>query len=305
MAVVTGGSRGIGAASARLLAARGWDVCLSFAAEADAAASVVAACEDAGAKACAVRADVARAAEVEALFATIPARLKFLRSPSAETARVRQVLDHMALAYPHVRFTMKTENRTLLSTPGNGYLRDVVAAVHGAELASAGKEGERVPRVLIGGQVLVHADLVVIRLASVNAAAWPAEPDPGCGGHAGCSWPSRIVMARRVTVARVSGTLSVRSSARAWDVPGLRSAFGVAGTGVEPGPGTYDDWPHRVRWRDGSEAGYGPEGGTGPNQLAYLRVPGQRCLYNVWSALGRSHLEALLERLRFVVGAGR
>lgn len=69
MAVVTGGSRGIGAASARLLAARGWDVCLSFAAEADAAASVVAACEDAGAKACAVRADVARAAEVEALFA--------------------------------------------------------------------------------------------------------------------------------------------------------------------------------------------------------------------------------------------
>lgn len=89
----------------------------------------------------------------------------------------------------------------------------------------------------------------------------------------------------------------------AYDVPGLRSAFGVAGTGVEPGPGTYDDWPHRVRWRDGSEAGYGPEGGTGPNQLAYLRVPGQRCLYNVWSRLGREHLERLLGELRFVRGA--
>ncbi len=75
--------------------------------------------------------------EVEALFATIPARLKFIRSPSAETARVRRVLDHMALAHPHVRFTLRTENRTLLQTPGNGYLRDVIAAVHGPDLAAA------------------------------------------------------------------------------------------------------------------------------------------------------------------------
>lgn len=86
----------------------------------------------------------------------------------------------------------------------------------------------------------------------------------------------------------------------AYDLPGLRSAFGVAGTGVEPGPDTYDDWPHHIRWRDGSRAGYGPEGGSGPKQLAYLRVEGQRCLYNVWSHLGREHLETLLEELRFV-----
>lgn len=86
----------------------------------------------------------------------------------------------------------------------------------------------------------------------------------------------------------------------AYDLPGLRSAFGVAGTGVEPGPGTYDDWPHRREWRDGSRAGYGPEGGDGPRQLAYLEVTGQRCLYNVWSQLGQRHLEALLEELRLV-----
>ncbi|MEX2431225.1 MAG: DNA mismatch repair endonuclease MutL [Dehalococcoidia bacterium] len=75
--------------------------------------------------------------EVEALFATIPARLKFIRSASAETARVRQTVDHMALAYPHVQFVLKTENRTLLQTSGNGYLRDVVAAVHGPDLAAS------------------------------------------------------------------------------------------------------------------------------------------------------------------------
>ena len=86
----------------------------------------------------------------------------------------------------------------------------------------------------------------------------------------------------------------------AWDAPGLRSAYGVAGTGVEPGPDTYDDWPNRIVWSDGSEAGYGPEGGSGPRHLAYLQVAGQRCLYNVWSMVGREHLEALLGRLRYV-----
>lgn len=90
----------------------------------------------------------------------------------------------------------------------------------------------------------------------------------------------------------------------AYDLPELRSAFGVAGTGVEPGPDTYDQWPHEREWRDGSRAGYGPEGGSGPKQLAYLEVEGQRCLYNVWSHLGREHLERLLEELRLVRTAG-
>ncbi len=89
----------------------------------------------------------------------------------------------------------------------------------------------------------------------------------------------------------------------AWDLPETRSAYGVAGTGTEPGPDTYDDWPYHREWRDGSTAGYGPEGGRGPNQLAYLQVAGQRCLYNVWSRLGVDHLERLLEGLRFVEGA--
>lgn len=86
----------------------------------------------------------------------------------------------------------------------------------------------------------------------------------------------------------------------AYDLPGRRSAFGVAGTGASAGGASYAEWPHRMRWADGGTAEYGPEGGTGPNQLAYLRIPGQDCLYNVWSALGREHLERLLAQLRFV-----
>lgn len=86
----------------------------------------------------------------------------------------------------------------------------------------------------------------------------------------------------------------------AYDLPGMRSAFGIAGTGVNAGESRYEDWPFTRRWSDGSVAEYGPEGGSGPNQLAYLRIADQGCLYNVWSRLGREHLEYLLDATRRV-----
>lgn len=90
----------------------------------------------------------------------------------------------------------------------------------------------------------------------------------------------------------------------AYDRPDLRSAFGVAGTGVRASDASYDEWPHRLTWSDGSSVGYGPEGGTGPNELAYLTIAGQQCLYNVWSRVSRAHLEQLLGSLRFVETSG-
>lgn len=86
----------------------------------------------------------------------------------------------------------------------------------------------------------------------------------------------------------------------AYDLPNLRSAFGVAGAGVKSGDPSYANWPYILSWGDGSKAEYGPEGGEGPNQLAYVRIQGQDCLYNVWSHLGKEHLEFLLKELRFV-----
>jgi hypothetical protein len=85
---------------------------------------------------------------------------------------------------------------------------------------------------------------------------------------------------------------------------GGRSAFGIAGTAVDSTVKRVDGWSdHRV-WRDGSRADYGLEGGgTGPRWLAQLYVRGQRCEYNVWSAVGKAHLELLLDGIRFVEGA--
>ena len=66
--LITGGSRGIGAATAKLAAARGWRVCFSYAQDARAAEEVVRAIEAAGGAALAVRADVRQHSEIVVLF---------------------------------------------------------------------------------------------------------------------------------------------------------------------------------------------------------------------------------------------
>jgi len=73
--LVTGGSRGIGAAVARLAGAEGWDVAVNYARDAEAAARVVADIERNGHRAVAIQGDVAKEAEVVRLFAEAERRL--------------------------------------------------------------------------------------------------------------------------------------------------------------------------------------------------------------------------------------
>lgn len=69
--LITGGSRGVGAATARLAAAQGYDVAISFVANESAAHAVVAEVEAMGRRAMAVRADSGDPAQVVDLFAAI------------------------------------------------------------------------------------------------------------------------------------------------------------------------------------------------------------------------------------------
>jgi NAD(P)-dependent dehydrogenase (short-subunit alcohol dehydrogenase family) len=67
--VVTGGSRGIGAATAVLAAARGYDVIVNYAGNVEAAEAVCATIHEKGGKAVAVRGDVSNEDDVEHIFA--------------------------------------------------------------------------------------------------------------------------------------------------------------------------------------------------------------------------------------------
>jgi len=72
---------------------------------------------------------------VESLFARFPARRKFLRARTAEAAACVQIVTPLALAFPEVRFTVVTESREALLTPGDGDLRSAFVAILGADAA--------------------------------------------------------------------------------------------------------------------------------------------------------------------------
>jgi NAD(P)-dependent dehydrogenase (short-subunit alcohol dehydrogenase family) len=73
--VITGGSRGIGAATAQLAASRGYAVCISYHSRKDAADALVGAIAQAGGRALAVAADVASEQDVVRLFNAVDREL--------------------------------------------------------------------------------------------------------------------------------------------------------------------------------------------------------------------------------------
>jgi DNA mismatch repair protein MutL len=68
---------------------------------------------------------------VAELFATTPARLRFLRSAGAESAAVVRLLSELALLNHDIAFSCRCDERQTLRTPG-GSLHDALRAIHGA-----------------------------------------------------------------------------------------------------------------------------------------------------------------------------
>jgi len=119
VALVTGGSRGIGAAIAKRLAADGASVAITYAKDADAASSVVKAIEHAGGKAIAIQADATDAAAVKGAVEKTVATL----------GRLDVLVNNAGTAIPK-----KFEDTTLeeLDSVINLNIRGVFVATHAA-----------------------------------------------------------------------------------------------------------------------------------------------------------------------------
>lgn len=98
--LITGASRGIGAATARLAARQGWSVAVNYATNAQAAEDVVRGIREAGGTALSVQADVGDEAQVLAMFQTIDTELGRLAGlvNNAGVVDVPARVDSMGLA---------------------------------------------------------------------------------------------------------------------------------------------------------------------------------------------------------------
>jgi NAD(P)-dependent dehydrogenase (short-subunit alcohol dehydrogenase family) len=105
--LIAGGSRGIGAATAKLAGAAGYDVAVNYNSNSNAAAAVVEAVKASGGKAVALQGDMGKEADIERVFAQTAKELgtithfvhsagiigAFSRLDEADAATIREVLD--------------------------------------------------------------------------------------------------------------------------------------------------------------------------------------------------------------------
>lgn len=72
---------------------------------------------------------------VENLFFNVPARRKFLRTNTTEGRYINELLTRLALSRPDVRFKLVSNDKEVLSTPGNGSLFDAITALYGKKVS--------------------------------------------------------------------------------------------------------------------------------------------------------------------------
>ncbi len=72
----------------------------------------------------------------EKLFATTPARLKFLKSDVSEGATVAQTMEKLALSHPEIAFRLIADGNLKFATAGDGNLKNAIYSVYGGAFAA-------------------------------------------------------------------------------------------------------------------------------------------------------------------------
>ncbi len=71
---------------------------------------------------------------VKNLFYNTPVRLKYIKNLYTELAYITDYVNKMALSFPNIRFTLKNNDKVLLSTDGSGNLLKVIGNIYDIEL---------------------------------------------------------------------------------------------------------------------------------------------------------------------------
>ncbi|MDQ2865705.1 MAG: DNA mismatch repair endonuclease MutL [Candidatus Eremiobacteraeota bacterium] len=75
--------------------------------------------------------------QITRLFENVPVRREYLKSVAAEFNRISAWLSTFALAYPHVRFTLRHDGKDVWAMPSTGNERERLAMVFGKDAAAA------------------------------------------------------------------------------------------------------------------------------------------------------------------------
>jgi NAD(P)-dependent dehydrogenase (short-subunit alcohol dehydrogenase family) len=133
VALVTGGSRGIGAATALYLAAKGYNICINYKSNSDAAAQVLAQVKSYGVKGISVQADVSNENDVVRLFHEIDDNL----------GAITHLVNNVGVLFPQCRVEDLTAIRinTILTTNVTSYFLCCREAIKRMSTHHGGKGG--------------------------------------------------------------------------------------------------------------------------------------------------------------------
>ncbi len=74
---------------------------------------------------------------VRNLFFNTPVRKKFLKSPQTEGGYISDLMEHMALANPHISFKYVNNGQLRFHTAGNGNLQEIIYRIYGKDISKA------------------------------------------------------------------------------------------------------------------------------------------------------------------------
>lgn len=72
---------------------------------------------------------------VENLFFNTPARLKYVKTLQTELANAGDIINRLAMSHPHIAFRLVHDGNPMLTTTGNGDIKQAIAGIYGVSTA--------------------------------------------------------------------------------------------------------------------------------------------------------------------------